>query len=34
MFIGAEDGGSEIDSRVFCSAAYTQSSGFMMVFLS
>ena len=34
MFIGAEDEGSEIDSRVFCSAAYTQSSGFMMVFLS
>lgn len=34
MFIGAEDGGRETDSRVFCSAAYTQRPGFMMVFLS
>lgn len=32
MFVGAEDGGREMDSRIFCS--YTQSPGFRMVFLS
>lgn len=34
MFVGAEDGGRETDSRVFCSVAYAQSPGFRMVFLS
>lgn len=32
--LGAEGGGREKSSRVFCSAAYTQSPGLMMVFLS